>query len=71
MCYLVAFIVMAFLFMYLGYMYVLCQQELAQYQRNVTQLTTEVEQLHKEKVDLLGEVEAHKVMVRHSLACGM
>ena len=43
----------------------LCPQELAQYQRNVTQLTTEVEQLRREKADLMGEVEAHKVMVSH------
>ena len=29
----------------------------------MTQLTAEVEQLRKEKADLLGEVEAHKVEV--------
>ena len=34
----------------------------------MTQLTTEVEQLRREKADLLGEVEAHKVMVRLSHA---
>ena len=39
---------------------------MAKYQRDVTQLTTEVEQLRREKADLLGEVEAHKVMVRPS-----
>ena len=32
----------------------------------MTTLTTEVEQLHKEKADLVGEVEAHKLMVRPS-----
>jgi len=41
-------------------------QELVQSRRDVTQLTTEVEQLRKEKADLLGEVEAHKITVRHS-----
>ena len=43
--------------------YVLHPQELAQYERDVTQLTTEVEQLRKEKANLLGEVEAHKLTV--------
>ena len=43
--------------------YVLRPQELAQYQRDVTQLTNEVEQLRKEKADLLVEVEAHKLTV--------
>jgi len=32
----------------------------------VTKLKTEVEQLRKEKADLLGEVEAHKLRVRSS-----
>ena len=31
--------------------------------RDVTQLTADVEQLHKEKADLLVEVEAHKLTV--------
>ena len=52
--------------MYLDYVYVLHPQDLVQYQRNMTQLTTEVEQLRREKADLLGEVEAHKLMVRSS-----
>ena len=39
-------------------------QELAQSRRDVTQLTTEVEQLRREKADLVGEVEAHKSSVR-------
>ena len=47
-------------------MYLLRPQELAQYQRDVTKLTTEVEQLHREKANLLGEVEAHKLTVRPS-----
>ena len=38
-------------------------QELTQSHRDVTKLTTEVEQLRKEKADLLGEVEAHKLAV--------
>ena len=49
-----------------SHLYVACPQELAQYQRNVIQLTTEVEQLHREKADLVGEVEAHKLTVRPS-----
>ena len=47
-------------------LYVSCPQELAQSRRDVTQLTTEVEQLRKEKADLLGEVEAHKLTMRHN-----
>lgn len=39
-------------------------QELAQSRRDVTQLTNDVEHLCKEKADLLGKVEEHKVMVR-------
>lgn len=41
-------------------------EELAQSHRDVTQLTTEVEQLRKEKADLLGKVEALKLTVRPS-----
>ena len=47
-------------------LYVSCPQELVQSRRDVTQLTTEVEQLHKEKADLLGKVEALKLTVRPS-----
>ena len=44
--------------------WLLCSQELAQSRRDVIQLTTEVEQLRREKADLVGEVEAHKSSVR-------
>ena len=44
-----------------------CLQELAQSPRDVTQLTTDVEQLHKEKADLLEKVEAHQFTVRSSV----
>ena len=50
-------------------LYVSCPQELVQFRRDVTQLTqltTEVEQLRKEKADLLGKVEALKLTVRPS-----
>ena len=43
-------------------------QELAQSRRDVTQLTTEVEQLRKEKADLVGEVKTHKSSVSHVTA---
>ena len=46
---------------------VACLQELAQSRRNVTQLTTVVEQLHKEKANLMEEVEAHEFTVRSSV----
>ena len=42
-------------------------QELAQSRRDVTQLTTEVEQLCRNRKDLLAEIEAHKVTVRCSV----
>ena len=54
------------LIVYSFLLYLLCRQELAQSRRDVTQLTTEVEQLRREKTDLVGEVEAHKLTVRSS-----
>ena len=45
---------------------IICPQELAKSHRDVTQLTTELEQLCKEKTDLLEEVEAYKSRVRPS-----
>lgn len=41
-------------------------QELVQSRRDVTQLTTEVEQLCRKRNDLLVEIEANKVTVRCS-----
>ena len=49
------------------FLFVSCPQELAQSRRDATQLTTEVEQLRKEKADLVGELETHKVMVRPTM----
>ena len=44
-------------------------EELAQSHRDVTQLTTEVEQLCRKRIDLLAEIEAHKVTVRCVCVC--
>ena len=45
---------------------IICPQDLDKSRKEVTQLTTELEQLYKEKTDLLGEVEAYKSRVRPS-----
>ena len=45
---------------------IICPQELAKSRKEVAQLTTEVEQLHREKADLVGEVKTHKSRVRPS-----
>jgi len=49
-----------------AYLCIVHPQELAQSCVEVTKLTTEVEQLRKEKRDLLGEMEAYKLRVRSS-----
>ena len=44
--------------------YIVHPQELARSRVEMTKLTTDVEQLRREKADLQGELEAHKFTVR-------